>query len=195
MTFSPLPPFAAWRHREAREGFEVVFLQSDHGGYRFEGSTTAVEDGEAWAVGYVVSLDSRWLTRGARLWARGASGPHELTLEADGTGGWWVNGAPAPHLDGCLDVDLESSALTNALPVHRLGLTIGQAADTPAAYVRARDLSVERLEQRYVRVDDAGDRQRYDYAAPGFGFECRLTYDESGLVLDYPGIAVRAAPG
>jgi hypothetical protein len=25
-----------------------------------------------------------------------------------------------------------------------------------------------------------------------FGFTCRLVYDESGLVLDYPGIAVRA---
>jgi hypothetical protein len=193
MSFSALPPFAAWTHRDAREGFEVVFLQSDHGGYRFEGTTTAVEGGEAWTVGYVVNLDSSWLTRGARLWGRGASGPHELTLEADGAGRWWMGGAPAPHLDGCLDVDLESSALTNALPVHRLGLTIGQSADAPAAYVRARDLSVERLEQRYVRTDDEGDRQRYDYAAPEFGFESRLTYDESGLVLDYPGIAVRAA--
>jgi hypothetical protein len=28
--------------------------------------------------------------------------------------------------------------------------------------------------------------------APAFDFACRLTYDESGLVLDYPGIAVRA---
>jgi uncharacterized protein len=193
MSFRTLPRFAAWQHRDAREGFEVAFLQSDHGGYRFEGTTTAVEDGEAWTVGYVIGLDSKWLTRGARVWARGASGPHELTLDADGSGRWWVSGAPAPHLDGCLDVDLESSALTNALPVHRLGLTIGQEADAPAAYVRAGDLRVERLEQSYVRVDDAGDRQRYDYSAPGFGFKSRLRYDESGLVLDYRGIAVRAA--
>jgi len=35
-------------------------------------------------------------------------------------------------------------------------------------------------------------RQRYDYAAPVFDFACRLLYDESGLVLDYPGIAIRA---
>lgn len=33
---------------------------------------------------------------------------------------------------------------------------------------------------------------QYDYAAPAFGFTCRLIYDESGLVPDYPGIAVRA---
>ena len=51
---------------------------------------------------------------------------------------------------------------------------------------------MERLEQTYLRVPDEAARQRYDYAAPAFDFACRLTYDESGLVLDYPGIAVRA---
>jgi len=33
--------------------------------------------------------------------------------------------------------------------------------------------------------------QSYDYAAPAFEFACRLVYDESGLVLSYPGIAGR----
>jgi uncharacterized protein len=49
---------------------------------------------------------------------------------------------------------------------------------------------VERLEQTYARTTDDAARQCYDYAAPAF--EARLVYDESGLVLDYPGIAVRA---
>ena len=61
----------------------------------------------------------------------------------------------------------------------------------PVAYVRALDLGVERLEQDYVRVHDDGSHQRYDYASPGLDFECRLVYDPSGLVLEYPGIALR----
>jgi hypothetical protein len=77
--------------------------------------------------------------------------------------------------------------------VHRLGLAIGEGADAPAAYIRAADLRVERLEQHYERLTDDGSRQRYHYAAPQFEFECELLYDESGLVLEYPGIAVRAA--
>jgi len=43
-----------------------------------------------------------------------------------------------------------------------------------------------------VRACDEGRQQRYDYAAPVFGFAARLVYDEAGLVLDYPGIALRA---
>ena len=82
--------------------------------------------------------------------------------------------------------------MTNALPVHRIALPVGARAFAPAAYLRALDLSVERLDQDYVRTADEGRYQRYDYAAPAFGFACRLVYDEAGLVLDYPGIAVRA---
>jgi hypothetical protein len=37
-----------------------------------------------------------------------------VTLRADGDGSWVVDGRPAPQLDGCLDVDLESSSMTNA---------------------------------------------------------------------------------
>ena len=189
MVFADFPPFAAWRHCEAREGFEVVFFAGD----RVAGHTSAIEEGEAWAVRYSIELAPDWTTRSAHVVARSASGERELTLEADGAGAWRIDGARAPHVDGCLDVDLEASAFTNAFPVRRLGLAIGQGADAPAAYVRAVDLSVERLEQRYARIDDDGTRERYDYSSPRFDYADRLVYDEHGLVLDYPGLAVRAA--
>jgi hypothetical protein len=47
-------------------------------------------------------------------------------------------------------------AMTNALPVHRMALPIGARAAAPAAYVRAADSSVERLEQEYLRTSDEG---------------------------------------
>ena len=95
---------------------------------------------------------------------------------------------PARSWDGVMF----ANELLDAFPVHRLGLGAGDRAPAPAAYVRARDLSVERLEQEYVRACDEGRHQRYDYAAPVFDFAARLVYDEAGLVLDYPGIALRA---
>ena len=192
MAFASLPASAAWQHRDARSGFEAVFFQPLPDGCRIEGCTTAVEDGATWTVGYEIVLDAAWTTRRAHLSGRSAAGARSAVLEADGAGRWRVDGAYAPRLDGCLDVDLESSALTNALPVHRMGLGVGRRADAPAAYVRAADLTVGRLEQTYLRLPDDGPHQRYDYAAPVFDFACQLVYDESGLLLDYPGIAVRA---
>ena len=193
MAYSAPPRLAAWRHLDARDGFEVVFLEPHEDGFHIEGHTAAVEDGEAWAVEYSIVLDRHWFTRHARVLGRSAAGRRETTLEADGAGHWRVIGVVAPQLTGCLDVDLESSAFTNALPVHRLALSVGQEAAAPAAWVRAADLSVERLEQRYKRVADDGSRERYEYAAPSEVFESVLTYDASGLVLQYPGIATRVS--
>ena len=188
-----LPPFAAWRHRDARDGFEVVYFDERGDGLHVEGHTAAVEGGEPFAVRYAIELDRRWHTRSARVTGQSSRGTGTVLLEADGRGSWRVDGRFAPQLDGCLDVDLESSSLTNAFPMHRLGLAPGAEADAPAAYVRALDLAVERLEQRYVRIDDGADLHRYDYTSPAFEFRCELVYDAAGLVLDYPGIASRAA--
>jgi hypothetical protein len=192
LPFASLPATAAWQHQDARSGFEVVFFELLADGYRIEGCTTAVEDGATWIVGYEIVLDAAWTTRSAHISGRSASGSRSATLEAEAGGHWRVGGTRAPQLDGCLDVDLESSALTNALPVHRMELGAGRRADAPAAYVRALDLTVERLEQTYLRLPDDGPHQGYDYTAPVFDFARRLVYDESGLLLDYPGIAVRA---
>jgi hypothetical protein len=190
--FVSLPSQAAWQHRGVRNGFEVVFLRARDSGCLISGCTTAIEDGTAWSVEYTIELDSGGATRSARVSGRSAAGSRSAVLEGDGMGRWLVDGEPAPQLEGCLDVDLESSAMTNALPVRRLGLAVAGQAAAPAAYVHAVGLAVDRLEQTYLRAPDGSAGHCYDYTAPVFDFQCRLVYDHSGLVIDYPGIAIRA---
>jgi uncharacterized protein len=192
-SFGAFPPAASWQHREAREGFEVTFFEPHAGGYRVNGSTSAVEEGEPWIVSYELVLDERWRTRHARVIGRARNGLREVLVTSSGDGSWRIDGEKALHLDGCFDVDLESSSFTNALPVRRMALAIGEFSQAPAAYVRALDLRVERLEQTYARTADLGGQQRFDYTSPAFDFQCVLVYDETGLVLDYPGIAKRVA--
>jgi hypothetical protein len=193
MPFLPLPTSAAWSHQAARSGFEVVYIEPLDRGHLLTGVTAAVEGGQPWIVDYEILVDADWHTRSAQLTGRSNTGLRTRLLESDGQGRWRIDDEAAPHLDGCLDVDLESSALTNALPVHRLALTMGATAQAPAVYVGALGLSVERLEQRYTRTSDQDGHQSYDYAAPLFDFSCQLIYDEAGLVLAYPGIATRAS--
>jgi uncharacterized protein len=190
---SDLPAFAAWRHLDVRQGFEVLFAQRRQDDVRLEGYTAGVEEGEAWGMHYRLVLDPDWTTRSAHVAGRSSVGTRSVRIEADGDGDWRVDGAPAPEIAGCRDVDLEASACTNALPVNRLRLAVGDRAEAPAAYVRAIDLRVERLEQIYARVADLSGASRYDYQAPELAFAAQLAYDGFGLVLDYPGIAVRVA--
>jgi hypothetical protein len=188
-----LPATAAWRHVGARDEFEVLFLEPEEDGFRFRGHATAVEEGVTWSVAYTIVVDAGWATRSAHVVSRSTAAEREVQIERHPTGGWRLNGLHAPELSDCDDVDLEASAFTNAFPVHRLKLEVGESADAPAAYVRAPNLRVARLEQRYLRLPDDGERARYDYEAPAFEYRDVIVYDEHGLVLAYPGIAERVA--
>jgi uncharacterized protein len=175
----------AWRHVDAREGFEVLFERSG----RFMGQTTGAEEGVLWALRYEIELDDGWVTRAGRV--NGLS--QAVGVEADGAGAWRVDGRPRPDLAGCLDLDLEASVCTNVLPVRRLALEVGERAAAPAAWLRVPDLRVERLEQTYERLPDEGGNSRYDYESPDQDFRCVLVFGPDGLTLDYPGIGVRVA--
>ena len=182
---SALPAFAAWRFMDAVDGFEVVYP----GPRRLRGHTSAVEEGRPYAVRYDIALDDGWRTREARISSDTVDGQRSIVLLSDGDGHWTADGVPAPHLDGLVDVDLEASACTNTLPIHRLDLPAGEQVAASAVYVRALDLSVSRLDQTYRRT---GDRT-FDYTSEGGSFRAVLEYDDAGLIVDYPGIAVRFA--
>jgi hypothetical protein len=178
------PPFAAWRFVDAVDGFEVVYPSPG----RLRGHTSAVENGQPYAVHYDIALDPSWRTREAHVVSDTLDGRRETVLVSDGHGSWTVDGVHAPHLDGLVDVDLEASACTNTLPVHRIPMPVGEVVVASAVYVQALDSSVRRLDQTYRRLD----AHRFAYTSEG-GFEAELAYDDAGLVLDYPGIATRFA--
>jgi hypothetical protein len=179
-----LPRFAAWRFVDAVEGFEVVYTAQGE----LRGHTSAVEDGKPYAVHYGIRFDEEWRTRDVFVSTDTVAGAFEVKLASDGAGSWTVNDQPRPELDGLVDIDLEASACTNTFPVHRLHLAVGETVRAPAVYVRALDLAVRRLDQTYRRLD----ADRFYYTSEG-GFEAVLRYDDSGLIVDYPGIAVRFA--
>ena len=84
MSFVATPATAAWSHRDARLGFEVVYFGWLDAGYHIDGCTTAVENGQTWVVEYGITLDADWITRRARVTSRSASGRHSVLLTADG---------------------------------------------------------------------------------------------------------------
>lgn len=190
MTFEALPAQAAWRHRGARDGFEVLFTTVTASGYLLTGQTTAVESGAGWTIGYVIALDDRWRTTKVRATSRTAYGESGIELERRDGDRWFVSGVHMPELDGCVDIDFESSGVTNTLPIHRLDPALGDTVDVPAAFVRTDDLGIQRIEQTYTRLDDTG---RFGYTSATFDFACELTYDAAGLIVEYPGIAIRVS--
>jgi len=121
--------------------------------------------------------------------------PKRIVLESDGQGRWRHDGEPAPELEGCIDVDIEVSPVTNTLPIRRLGLAAGKSAEIKAAYLTVPCLQARPAAQRYsclVPFSEAGGRYRYEGLSSGFTAE--IPVDQDGFVLDYPETFNRSWP-
>ncbi len=108
-----------------------------------------------------------------------------LILEHDGQGSW----VDRPELDGCLEVDISITPLTNTLPIRRLKLEPGDSREIRAVYIELPRLSVSVMPQRYSRL---GERL-YRYQSEGF--QADRSVDEPDLVVDSPGLWRRLPVG
>ena len=161
-------------------------MGTEHGG--LEGVVITAFEGVPAEARYQVGADEAWSTTDVSVTLFVADEVGRIDLRAsDGT--WTVDDTARPDLDGCLDVDLGISPSTNTLPIRRLGLAVGEAAELDAAWVRFPELTVERLAQRYTHVAEG----RWLYESTDSGFRADLLVDSDGLVIDYEGIWHRVA--
>jgi hypothetical protein len=173
-----------WSRLDA-PGMEHLALILRHDEVAADGMVLGVEDDAAFRLRYTVRCDSRWRVR--RVEVSFVDGGRGLSLTADGEGRWFdESGAALPALDGCVDVDITATPLTNTLPIRRLALKQGESADIKVAYVTIPELRVTPDEQRYtcLETDAAGGRYRFEQV--GSGFTAILQVDAEGLVEDYP---------
>src|SRR5262245_34848126 len=145
-------------------------------------------DNEAWtAVGrvgrerveYVLRLAPTWHVRQFLLF-RDLDDP-DLWLAIDAAHRWGeINGSYRTEFDGCVDVELACTPFTATVPIRRLRLAVGEAADLDVIEVDVETLAARRSAVRYERL---GDRT-YRRTARSSGEARQFEVDEYGLVGD-----------
>ncbi|GAA0895951.1 putative glycolipid-binding domain-containing protein [Virgisporangium aurantiacum] len=167
-------------------GTEHLVLTVDSGGIRADSlAVHALPDGPPVRVGYTLTTDDAARTRNVSIEVTASARTERLTLRADGAGAWTDgDGRPIADLDGCLDVDISCTPLTNTFPIRRLGLAVGDSADLEMAYVTLPPLRVRKAGQRYTRLPDGPDGPVYRYESGTFRAD--LAVDADGLVVRYP---------
>ena len=119
-------------------------------------------DNEAWTanvhveherIDYVMRVSPLWRVRQFLLF-RDMEQP-DLWLGTDGHGRWGeLNGAHRPELDGALDITIAGSPFVHAVPIRRLPLGVGDAAELIVLAVDPETLAVERVPRHYVRLEE-----------------------------------------
>jgi uncharacterized protein len=169
-------------HRLDHPGHESAYLSFQEGTWRLTGTAVFADHQQPCRLDYGVTCDAQWHTLSGRVtgWIGGTT--VDIALSVDAARRWWMNDTACPEVAGCIDLDLNFSPSTNLLPMRRLDLAIGQAAEVQAAWLRFPSFTLEPLVQVYHRLDDA----TYRYESDGGQFVTELQVNPGGFVIHYP---------
>jgi hypothetical protein len=171
--------FRRWR-RIDQPGLELARFDIARHGVTV--SSTLVDGGKnPFSLRYIWTLDPDWRTRTLRIEHMNGD-DRWLTIERTGDVSWRIDRMPAPHLEGCRELDLSATPFCNSLAVKLLG----GDGEFDAAYISATDLSVTPSRQRYERI--SGAYWRYHDLGVAHGFTAALEFDSDGLVARYEGL-------
>jgi len=184
-----LPRTVMWRRIVDDLSFEQATLRRPPEGYEITGVILVAEGGRPLRIDYRLRCSPDWRTREVDVEQVLGADRRRMHLTANGAGGWRVDGVAAPELAGCIDVDLEFSPATNALPINRLRLKVGERAEISAAWVRFPALRVAVSHQAYERLGHG----QYLFQSLASGFQAVLDVDLDGLPLLYSGVWQRVA--
>ena len=160
-------------------GLEHCHVSETADGVVVRSSLIGERDGFEFGAFYEIQLEPNWTFRSLTL--RRHDG-RVLRLLSNGAGDWKIDGQRAPALEGCVDIDISGSPLTNTLPIRRARFVVNEPRRFDMAWIPLDTLEPFRDSQIYTRLDDT----HYRYAAADRSFTEVLEVDEHGLVVDYP---------
>lgn len=159
-------------------------------------SLTLRWDNEAWtATGQVARENVQYVLRIAPTWHvrqfllfRDLDEP-DLWLAIDARHRWGeVNGALRPELAGCADIELGCTPFPTTVPIRRLALDVGDAAEIDVITVDVETLGAVAVPTRYERTGPT----RWTATALPTGAVRQFDVDEHGLVTVEHGRFTRA---
>lgn len=189
--------FATWRYVDGRGMASAVLtpLGDALGAFpTIRAAAVEIRTGRwPWQLSMTIDLFDDWTPCVATMWIDSPQRTRPITVER-GDGVWRVRGRRRRDLDGCVDIDVAATPLTNTFPIRRYaGIGVGESRTEPVAWVEVPTLRVVRVEQTYTRLGPLpGVRggQRWSYGDPDHGTR-DISVDRDGLVIDYEGFAER----
>jgi hypothetical protein len=178
-----------WRRALDNQSFEVCRFIHSRTDVQLNGTILAAHEGQPIEICYQISCDSDWQTREVAVQQRYGFLESSLKLSVNDKTWNRADQGRIPELAGCIDVDIELTPATNALPINRLKLAVGKSAEIQAAWIRLPALAVVAARQRYDRLGE----NTYRYTSLASGFQAEIEVDKYGLPLRYGNIWERIA--
>jgi hypothetical protein len=187
------PPLSSatmiWRRILDDASFELCRFRRSSDAIHLSGTILAAHENRPLEVTYKVLCDLAWRTREVTIQQCEKFEYSKLKLAVNAESWSEADRGPLSEITDCIDVDIELTPATNALPINRLNLAIGESGEIQAAWIRLPSLRIVRAHQRYQRLSE----KTYRYTSIASGFQAEIEVDGFGLPIRYGNIWERIA--
>jgi uncharacterized protein len=178
-----------WRRVLDNKSFENCRFRRSGRGFQLNGTILAAHENQPLEVTYQIVCDFNWRTREVTIRQCKGFEISGLVLVVNDGSRSRADRGPLSDIAGCIDVDIQLTPATNALPINRLNLAVGGSAEIQAAWVRLPTLAIVCARQRYDRLS----QNTYRYTSIASGFQAEVEVDRFGLPVRYGNIWERIA--
>ena len=178
-----------WRRVLDDASFELCRFKRSGDAIHLGGTILVAYENRPLEVAYEILCDVAWRTRKVTIRQREGFEHSELKLSVDAESWSDADRGALLEIADCVDVDIELTPATNALPINRLNLATGESGEIQAAWVRLPSLKIESARQRYERLSETV----YRYTSIASGFQAEIEVNGFGLPIRYGNIWERVA--
>ena len=161
---------------------ENCIIDSKNDSITIKSTILGLYNEKLYQVKYVINLNQSWQVYFCCVESQFNNRVKSFEFSKDQNQKWSLNGKYQPEFDGCMDVDIPLTPLTNSLPINRLGLNDGQEEKIDVIYIDLLDENIRPVKQKYKRIST----EIYKYENIPNDFEAEIKVDNLGFVVDYP---------
>lgn len=156
-------------------------------GSAISSSIIGIYANELYKIEYQVRTNQYWETTFFEIKSQLYNTIEMISFRREGKENWYVNGQPGEKFNGCIDIDISLTPLTNTLPINRLKLSENEGEQIKVLYVDVLERKMMPVQQKYSRLSQTD----YKYENVPNDFESVISVDDLGLVVNYPGLFKR----
>lgn len=141
-----------------------------------------------YCVTYRLVIDYTWLIQEFHMVSEINGIQH--TLKGKKTGNQWeINDVINSDFNGFEYIDISLTPFTNTLPINHLVLNENRSKEINVIYIDVLNSQIKPVSQRYTKLEP----YKYLYENTNNDFKATILVDETGLVINYPGLFEKAA--
>lgn len=145
-----------------------------------------LHDGKTYRLRYRIEVNAAWQTLQCDILAEVDGQLQNYSFRNLGNNQWTMNEVHQPEFDGCTEVDISLTPLTNTLPINRLRLKVTDEAEINAICIDILKQEVKAVRQKYRKLS----AEEYRFENIPNDFKAIIKVNSQGFVTDYPPLFV-----